>query len=96
VAGAALLLPVMLTGCTTFSGTTNSGAGGTISTTARCQQLQNILSNLAGVSHTNWNKPVSELPPATRDALIQDGIPGDQIASAAYAEWVGSPEWAKC
>ena len=94
----ALILAVVLAGCSNLSGgTTNSGVGGTISTSPHCQQLQNALSNLAGLSHTNWNKTVSELPPATRDALLADGIPGDQVASATYAEiGASSPGWGAC
>jgi hypothetical protein len=94
---AALILPVLLAGCSNLGGgTTNSGVGGTISPTPQCQQLHATLQNLAGLSHANWNKPVSELPPATRDALLADGISGDQKASAAYAQLVSSPEWSHC
>jgi hypothetical protein len=93
----ALALAVLLAGCTNFGGgTSNSGAGGTISHSPDCQQRQRQLSDLAGLSYTNWNKPISELPPSTRDALLADGFLADQTASAAYVQLVGSPEWHAC
>jgi hypothetical protein len=90
------LMAVGLTGCSNLPGSSSGNSSGTISTTPRCTELHTVLNEMAKLSFSQWNQPVSDLPDPPRAALLAAGVSPSEHASAAYASTVGSAEWGSC